>query len=59
MMYLDAWLSVTDVELVEAETELIRYSTWSTDPAGVDLRRKLLTLKEKKRFLTTLKRGRR
>ena len=52
---LDMYLSVADVELRKAEEKLREYNTWSTDPAAIELRRKIDCLKQSKEALSAIK----
>ena len=51
---LDMYLSVVDVELRKAEEALKEY-TWSTDPAAIELRKKIDCLKQSKEMLLSIK----
>jgi hypothetical protein len=52
---LDMYLSVADVGLKNAEEKLKEYNTWSTDPAAVELRKKIDCLKQAKQMLSSIK----
>ena len=53
--YLDMYLSVVDAELKKAEEKLKGYDTWSTDPAPIELRKKIDCLKQAKEMLSSIK----
>jgi len=52
---LDMYLSVVDVELKKAEEKLKQHHMRSTDPAAIELRKKIDCLKQSKEVLTSIK----
>ena len=54
---LNMYLSVMDSELRKADDALKQYNTWSTDPAAIDLRKKIDNLQHAKVTLVAIKRG--
>lgn len=53
--YLDMYLSLVDVESKKAEEKLKEYNTWSTDPAAIELRKKIDCLKQAGEMLSSIK----
>ena len=52
---LDMYFSLADAELKKAEGKLDEYNTWSTDPAAIQLRKKIDCLKQAKEMLSSIK----